>query len=96
MFIFALIMVYGVSVSTVDAKNVEEVKDKITIVADSDDSKTAKAEVSKEKAPKAAKAEGCSGGEAKVKAAGCGEVKSAVKAEGCASKTKKASAWGGK
>lgn len=79
LFILALVMVYGLSVSTVNAKVIEDEKTKVTVVAD--DNKTAKAE----ETPKAteAKAEGCGEAKAEAKAEGCSGTKTAAKAEGC-------------
>ena len=79
LFILALVMVYGLSVSTANVTVEENEKAKVTVVAD--DNKTAKAE----EAPKAtaAKADGCGEVKAEAKADGCGEAKAEAKADGC-------------
>ena len=89
--VLALVVAYGVSVSTASAKMVF-VDDVKTTVADKSDDK----KVEKEKEAKAtkAKADGCSGEAKAAKADGCaGEAKTA-KAEGCSGKEKTASAGG--
>jgi hypothetical protein len=79
LFVLALVMVYGLSVSTANVVVDEKEKTKVTVVAD--DNKTAKAE----EAPKAtaAKADGCGEAKAEAKADGCSGEKTAAKADGC-------------
>ncbi|MBW6537529.1 MAG: hypothetical protein K0B11_21150 [Mariniphaga sp.] len=90
LFVLALVMVYGLSVSTANGVADEKEKAKVTVVAD--DNKTAKAE----DAPKAtaAKAEGCGEAKAEAKADGCSGVKTAAKGEGCSGEKTAAKAEG--
>ncbi|NCB07103.1 MAG: hypothetical protein EOM73_02945 [Bacteroidia bacterium] len=85
LFVLALVVVYGVSVSTASAK-VELTDDvKVTLVAD-DNKVSPEGEKDKAKAKdaKAAKSEGCGTAKAEAKAEGCATAKSA----GCAEKPK--------
>ncbi len=86
LFVLALVVAYGLSVSTASAKVVKAEKAKVTVVADLTDNVKAAPEGEKEKEKakskeaKASKSEGC----AKAKSEGC----AAAKSEGCSGKAK--------
>jgi hypothetical protein len=108
LFVLAIVMTYGLSISTASEKAIVDEKEKVVVVVEADENKTAKAEAVKEEAPKASKSEGCSEAKAETKADGCGAAKAEAKSEGCgtakaeaktegcADKSKSASACGGK
>ena len=81
LFILAIVMVYGLSISTASAKVTVDEKEKITVVADADDNKTEKTEEVKKEEAKASKSEGCAESTSKAKAEGCGTSGEKAKAE---------------
>lgn len=98
--VLALVVAYGVSMSTANAKVVTAEKAKTVVVADmNDDNNVVAPEGEKEKKEKAeakttkseAKGEGCATAKSEAKSEGCAG-KSEAKAEGCAGKEKTASA----
>jgi|GEM_PF-302199 len=107
-FVFAIVLAYGLSVSTANVISEDIEKTKVTVVEDSGDNKTSDTVKEEGTKAKAAKAEGCSSAEAKAescadgkaKAEGCSKAAAkaegcsgtAAKADGCANKAKTASA----
>ena len=97
-FVLAIILAYGLSVSTASVITDETEKSKITVVEDSGDNKTAEAVKDEGVKTKSAKAEGCTSAKAKAESCADGKAKAAdcsgtaAKAEGCANKAKTASA----
>jgi hypothetical protein len=90
LFVLALVVAYGVSVSTASADVIfgDEVKTTV-VAADSDNAKEVK-EVKTAEVDSEAKAEGCAGTAAKAE--GCAGAEKTASAEGCASAEKTASA----
>lgn len=101
-FVLAIVMIYGLSISTASEKVITDEKGKVVITAQADENKAEKPATVKDETPKAAKSEGCAEAKAeakgegcataKAKSEGCGEAKTGAKAEGCAEKAKSASA----
>lgn len=87
LFILAVAMVYGLSVSTASALELADNKEKVTVVGKADNDKTDKAET-----PEKKKSAACSEtkAEGKAKSDGCATAKSEAKSDCCGEKAKKA------
>lgn len=86
LFVLAMVMAYGISVSTASANVVKADDVKITVVADDNDAVKGEKEKSKAKEAKAAKSEGCGEAKSEAKSEGCATAKSS----GCGEKAKSA------